>query len=316
MNHILAYCALNELRLSRLNISRDLNNVNLFRNEAHCSISANGVRVLRKSDWIDEIRLNFFIQFTEATIKSYNLCDLDFEVIVNFNDGPQNDSKETRFCFARPRNSPHICIPDSHLLRTASICSQIGNVDIPFEEKIDKAVFCGSDTGAKHNGSVQRIDLCRKYRYSQLVDAKITNFVEFPFEDDIAGPYTTIADQLKYKYILNINGNTTSWERLIWAMKSNSICIYVRPPSHQDEISWYYHMFDVVQGVVYVDQDCIEHFMAQMGNDKNYIQSIKNCQKYLANTLDKPDVHAAYFSSILKAYNSYYNGGADVQELS
>lgn len=316
MNHILAYCALNEFNLSRLNISREPQNTTLLKNEIHCSISRDGVCVLRKSDFIDEIRLNFFIQFTEETIRQYNLCDLDFEAIVNFNDGPQNDSKETRLCFARPRKSPHICIPDSHLPRTSNICNQIEAVDIPLEEKLDKAVFYGSDTGAKYNGSVQRIDFCRRYRYSSRVDAKITNFVEFPFEDAIAGPYTSIANQLKYKYILNINGNTTSWERLIWAMKSNSICIYVRPPSYQDEISWYYHMFDMIQGVIYVDDDCIEHFMAQFGNDKKYIESIKNCQKYLANILDKVDVHAAYFSSILKAYNSYYNGGDDVQKLS
>lgn len=316
MNHVLNYCVFNEFNYSRLNIKRDLNDVNLFRNEIHCSISRDGVRVLRKSNWIDEIRLNFFIQFTSATIKQYNLSDLNFEAIVNFNDGPQNDSKETRLCFARPRNSPHICIPDSHLPRVVSICNHIESIDTPLEEKLDKAVFYGSDTGAKHNGSVQRINLCRRYRYHPRVDARITNFVEFPFEDEIAGPYTSIADQLKYKYILNINGNTTSWERLIWAMKSNSVCIYVRPPSYQDEISWYYHMFDILQGVIYVDEYSIQEFMVKIGTDKNYIQSIKNCQKYLANILDKPDIHTAYFSAILKSYNSHYNGGGDVQKLS
>jgi hypothetical protein len=314
MKHILAYCYLNEFNLSRLNIRRELGDVNLFRNEIHCSISRDGVRVLRSSDWVDEIRLNFFIEFTSETIRQYNLSDLDFEAVVNFNDGPQNDSKETRLCFARPRNSPHICIPDSHLPRTVSICNQINNVDIPLEEKLNKAIFRGSDTGAKHNGSVQRIELCKRYRGSQNVDAKITNFVESPFQDDIAGPYTSISDQLKYKFILNVNGNTTSWERLIWAMKSNSVCLFVRPPSYQDEISWYYHIFDIVQGVVYVDESSVSNFISQFGEDKNYLQSLKACQKNLANALGSADVHAGYFSSILKIYNSYYNGGEDIKK--
>ena len=316
MNQILLYCFLNEFNHYRLNIRRDLQSISLFRNEIHCSISRDGVRVLRSSEWVDEIRLNFFIQFTAETIRHHNLSDLDFEAIVNFNDGPQNDSKETRLCFARPRNSPHICIPDSHLPRTAGICRQISSVDIPFDEKIDKAIFRGSDTGAKHNGSVQRIDLCKRYRGSEKVDAKITNFVESPFQDDIAGPYTNIADQLKYKFILNVNGNTTSWERLIWAMKSNSICLFVRPPSYQDEISWYYHLFDVMQGVLYVDDSSISNFITQFGEDKKYLQALKTSQKYLADILDKPDVHAAYFSAVLKTYNSYYNGAGDVQKLS
>lgn len=314
MNQVLAYCVLNEFNHLRLNINRDLKNVNIFNNEIHCSISNEGVRVLRKADRVDELRLNFFIEFVKLTIEKHNLCDLNFEAIVNFNDGPQNDSKETRLCFARSRNSPHICMPDSHLARTINICGQIEKMDIPIDEKIDQAVFYGSDTGAKHNGSVQRLNLCRKYKHHQRIKAKITNFVEFPFEDEIAGPYTSISDQLKYKYILNINGNTTSWERLIWAMKSNSLCIYVRPPSFQDEISWYYHIFDIMQGVVYVDEDSIEQFIVQFGNDKNYIQSLKNCQKYLANILDKADVHVAYFSAILRAYNSFYNGGEDVKK--
>lgn len=314
MNRLLAYCFLNEFNHSRLNISRNLKDVNIFNNEIHCLISNEGVRVLRKSDRIDELRLNFFIQFVSLTIQKYNLCDLNFEAIINFNDGPQNDSKETRLCFARPRNSPHICIPDSHLPRTISICEQIEKIDIPFDEKIDQAVFYGSDTGIKYQESVQRLNLCRRYKYSDRIKAKITNFVEFPFEDEIAGPYTSISDQLKYKYILNINGNTTSWERLIWAMKSNSLCIYVRPPSFQDEISWYYHIFDIIQGVVYVDENSIDNFIIEFGNDKNYIQSLKNCQKYLANILDKAEIHMAYFSSILKAYNSFYNGGEDVKK--
>lgn len=314
MNQLLLYCFLNEFNHYRLNIIRDLQNVSLFRNEIHCSISRDGVRVLRSSEWVDEIRLNFFIQFTAETIRQHNLSDLDFEAIVNFNDGPQNDSKETRLCFARPRNSPHISIPDSHLPRTVSICNQISSVDIPIDEKIGKAIFRGSDTGAKHNGSVQRINLCKRYRGSEKVDAKITNFVESPFEDDIAGPYTSISDQLKYKFILNVNGNTTSWERLIWAMKSNSVCLFVRPPSHQDEISWYYHLFDIMHGVVYVDECSVSNFVTQFVEDKKYLQMVKTSQKYLADILGKADVHAAYYSAILKSYNSYYNGEGEVKK--
>lgn len=307
MNLLIQHCLNSEFAPLRLNVKKNLADISLFKNEIHCLISDCKVNVLRSSEFVDNMRLDFFVKFTEMVLSSYQMNDLSFEVIVNFNDGPQNDSEETRFCFARPRHSPHICIPDSHLFKTISICNAIENIDIEFDKKLNTAVFFGSDTGAHYNNSVQRINLCRRYKNSDLVKAKITNFVEFPFEDEISAAHTSIQDQLKHKYILNINGNTTSWERLIWALKSNSVCLFVRPPSYQDEISWYYHIFDLVQGVLYVDEYSIESFVKSAGSDEKYIQSIKTAQKNLANYLDKIDVHAFYYSEVLKKYNSFYN---------
>jgi hypothetical protein len=69
-----------------------------------------------------------------------------------------------------------------------------------------------------------------------------------------------------------------------------------------------------MHGVVYVDECSVSNFVTQFVEDKKYLQMVKISQKYLADILGKADVHAAYYSAILKTYNSYYNGGEDIKK--
>jgi len=302
------YCVLNEVDSNRINLPKNISNTELHTNEAQFLISRGELYTERCSAKTDELRVSFFIDFTSQVLKHYSLNHLNFKFIVNFNDGPENDSKETRLCFARPRNSPHICVPDSHLGRTVSICDSLESIDKPFDQKINKVSFFGSDTGRKYkDGSVQRVNFCQRYKNSENVIAKITNFVEHPFDDSIYSNPVSIKDQLDYKYILNINGNTTSWERLIWAMNSNSLCLFLRPPSHQDEISWYYHMFDLAQFFITLDSDSIENFLGSAVDWQSEMQAFKNHQKNISKCLASIDFHAHYYAQVLLNYNQIYN---------
>ena len=302
------YCLLNEVDSRRINLPKNISNAELHSNEAQFFVSSGELRVERSNSRIDKLRLDFFIDFTSQVLKHYSLNNLNFKFIANFNDGPENDCKETRLCFARPRNSPHICVPDSHLGRTVSICNSLESIDKPFDQKINKVSFFGSDTGRKYkDGSVQRVNFCQKYKNSENVIAKITNFVEQPFDDSIYSRSVSIKDQLDYKYILNINGNTTSWERLIWAMNSNSFCLFLRPPPHQDEISWYYHMFDLTQFFITLDSDSIENFLDSTIGWQDEMQAFKNHQKNISKCLADIDFHAHYYAQVLLNYNQIYN---------
>ncbi|MEY4570989.1 MAG: hypothetical protein RLZ10_182 [Bacteroidota bacterium] len=310
MNHFQKYCLLNEIDLNRINLPKNPATTELHKNEAQFFISENGVSLERNSQEIDLLRLNFFIEFTNQVIKHFNL-NINFRCLVNLNDGPENDSTESRLCFARPRKSVHICIPDSHMPRTANICSNLTNIDKPFNQKINKACFFGSDTGRKFlDGEVQRTKFCKKLKQSELVVAKITNFIEQPFQEEIYSKPVSIQDQLNYRFILNINGNTTSWERLIWAMKSNSFCLFLKPPPHQDEISWYYHIFDLSQYFITVDENSIENFIEWADDWRAELESFNEHQKILGNTLAKPDFHAHYYAQVLLNYNQIYNESA------
>lgn len=304
---LIEYCLLNELNSKRINF-HNVDQTELHHNEAQFSILNSKLILNRRSEKIDEFRLSFFQSFTESVINHFKIQDLNFKFILNLNDGPENNAEETRFCFARPRDSQHICVPDPHIPRLNSICEAIPSWDISFDSKINKASFFGSDTGRKYaDGSVQRVKFCKKYKNHPKIDARIVNFVEQPIDTEVFGEAVSILDQLKYKYILNINGNTTSWERLIWAMSSNSFCIFIRPPSHQDEISWYYHIFDIHNSFPMISENEVENFIDWADHNPSELIFLKDRQKNMGKTLANPSFHAQYFANLLANYNIIYN---------
>lgn len=308
MKQFIKYCLLNEIDERRINLPKNIDHCILANNEAQYLIASGNIFKERDGGGLDHIRVNFFEGFTKQVLNNSDLNDLNFKFIVNFNDGPHCEEKETRFFFARPRNSPHICIPDSHLPRVNSIYKNLNQIDIPFDQKINKISFFGSDTGKRYeNGMCQRTNLCKIYKNHEDVIAKITNFVDNETNESIAHPYISIEDQLKYKYILNVNGNTTSWERLIWALCSNSICVFLKPPSQQDEISWYYHIFDIFRPFIYLDELSVENFI--IGSDilQEFLINLKKDQKILGETLAQSSFHAVYYSNVLMNYNKIYN---------
>ena len=192
--------------------------------------------------------------------------------------------------------------------RVDSICKNLNKIDIPLENKINKISFFGSDTGKRYeNGICQRTKLCKMYGGSEHVFAKITNFVDGNIDKPISHPYVSIQDQLKYKFILNVNGNTTSWERLIWTLASNSICVFLKPPSQQNEISWYYHIFDIFRPFIYLEELDVENLI--LGSDilQEFLINLKKDQKILGESLANPNFHAVYYSNVLMNYNKIYN---------
>jgi hypothetical protein len=310
INEYVQYCVFNEFDTRRINLPKDPSNCHLFKNEVQFKIENGVLSIERKGSDIDEFRLGFFTNFTNQVLNSKGLPSLNFKAIISLGDGPENDSTETRLCFARERQSPHVCIPDAHLVKLLHICHDyLPSWDIPFSEKINKACFFGSDTGRKaKDGSIQRIRFCELHKDSDLIDAKITAFVQGPMHPSVYGNPVSIQEQLKYKFIFNINGNTTSWERLIWAMNSNSICIFIKPPSYQNELSWYYHIFDIFRPFPEVDELGAENFLTSLAKNKYLLEDIKNQQKMFGKTLANVNLHARYYSSVLINYHYLYNG--------
>ena len=308
MHQFIKYCLLNEIDERRINLPKNIEECHLDTNEVQYSINSGILTKERDGGQLDGIRVNFFEGFTRQVLNHYQLIDLNFKFIVNLNDGPHHEQFETRFSFARPKNSPHICVPDSHLPRVSSIYKNLNQIDIPLEDKLNKISFFGSDTGKRYeNGICQRTNLCKIYAGHEYIIAKITNFVDGRDDASITHPYISIKDQLKYKFILNVNGNTTSWERLIWSLASNSICIFLKPPIQQDEISWYYHIFDIFRPFIYLDELSLENLIIGSDLFEEFLVNLKKDQKILGESLAQPNFHAVYYSNVLMNYNKIYN---------
>lgn len=91
---------------------------------------------------------------------------------------------------------------------------------IPFEKKQPKLVWRGN-AFQEH-----RLEFIKKYHSHPLCDiGDVRNeSIGLPFHR----PYMTIHDQLKYKYILSMEGNDVA-TNLKWIMYSNSLCFMRRP---------------------------------------------------------------------------------------
>lgn len=239
---------------------------------------------------------------------------LNCKFIVNMCDDIEtSDPSAPRLSYTKRDGSCNILIPDAHYPSVCNIVRQIKGNDKFFENKKDKAIFAGSDTGFyKTANKNQRFQFCYNNRDNPRGNFKITNFVEINKDSfkglEVAKIYASpisIGDQLNYKFIVNINGNSTSWDRLLWAMSSNSLCLYVRPQIAQR--SWYYHLFDLMGGPVYIDQDSWEEIMNCLLENPETADTINGLQIDLARAIANEDNQLEYFRLILEGYNRQYN---------
>jgi hypothetical protein len=90
---------------------------------------------------------------------------------------------------------------------------------IPFTEKVSKIVYAGKyENGSvyKHN-FVNRRDIDKNQRIYLFEDAKSPNLVgNIDF-------YISMEDQIEYKYILDIDGVTATWDAKAWKLASGSV---------------------------------------------------------------------------------------------
>lgn len=93
---------------------------------------------------------------------------------------------------------------------------------IPFKSKINKMVFGGRrDYGSKYNFTDianRTIDMnLRQYFHSPAINK----------ENIVAPNWIERNEMLKYKYVIDIDGNTSTWDATAWKLNSNSVILKV-----------------------------------------------------------------------------------------
>jgi hypothetical protein len=257
----------------------------------------------------DKLRQIMFAALLRKTYQreGYTLPRVKF--ILNLYEGVYVD-KTQRFAYTAKPNSGHILIPDSHNALTVEKIKEVNQFDIPFSAKNKRAVFAGSDTGARRkDGWTMRSLVSYFYRNSTKVRAGISALdadAEKRFDGrisllDISGPPLTIQEQLQNQVILNIDGNSTSWERLLWAMASNSLCVYVKPFDGEAMSSWYYPLLEMTGVVPVIEYDRLEQFMDNDFSADYWQQKIQD-QKVFANYVSSLDTQTKFLAMVLNKY--------------
>lgn len=281
---------------------------NLGSGEFLCRLKNRNINILRVNECDSEnikgihnsslIRLEFVHEiFRECAPKG-----IDIIFILNLHDCPPDGLNMSRICMSRKEDQNHICIPDCHLWQARHMINVISDANIiPIK---NQAVFRGSSTGpAIENNLPQRVNFCNKYKDSKLVDAGISNWVGYDEVKEVTKEYLTPAEQCLYKYIININGNATSWDRLPWIMSSNSICVFIKPKKYF-YTSWYYPYFQEESPFIFQEEDLIEDYIRTLSiyREKEILAKQKNFAYFFAS-----DVHEHYLHNLLARYQEIQN---------
>jgi hypothetical protein len=319
-DNIIAVCIDEEFKNNNVKyIKYFLDKLTLHDGEILLKFENNSLQIVKhKISDDNKWRLSSTIDLILTTIHQYKL-NLNCLAIININDGVPYGEKITRLStVGRHKDSNHIGIPDSlswSLINNGTF-QRILDSDIDFSSKKDMIVFRGADTGkVRDNLLNQRVYFCNKYSDYSKLDSKITNLIGYSKEfleasniniDSIIGNQLSTNDQLKYKYILYIYGNSVSTDRLLWNLASNSITIQLEPLDFEYDYIWY-HKFLLDNEIIpsLSENNFIENFDHFINNQD--LENLKNRQKTFANLLIQKDINIEYTKEVLLKYNTLYN---------
>ena len=312
IEEIAEYCAFKEEECYQNITFSNLEKSKLKKQEMLIEIKDSNFRIINAHDTQDRIRMNY-LNFA-LNNSGIDFSKINFKAIINLDDDvPDFESDAPRICLSKRKGHGNILIPDSHCFALKDHKKNIDQMrnKIDFDKKINQMIFSGSDTGVfKCADKNQRFQFCLNNK--DKGNFKITQFVEIEKNSlnnydwqSVASDRVSIEDHLKFKFILNINGNTTSWERLLWVMYSDSLCVWLKPQAEQ--MSWYYHMFDLFGGPVMVSENDWEDVINFYIKNESFAKHVCDHQTNLASNIMNDKIHLLYLKLAIERYNKQYN---------
>lgn len=157
------------------------------------------------------------------------------------------------------------------------------NISDPYqwEEKANKISFFGVTTGDRDPTKNMRIKICNWSRENRdISEFYLTRIAQMspdivmnriPYAREMFANYVDQEHQYVNKILLSVDGNTASWDRLMWIMKSKSL-----PFKYESqEILWYYPLLQDRTHFVEVSLNSMrqhgEYYMANPNEAKHII---------------------------------------------
>ena len=181
--------------------------------------------------------------------------------------------------------------------------------DIKFKDKIGKLVWRGTTTGEGNDEfsfENNRLLCIKKYYNHYKCNIGFSEVVQnVNIDSKYIKKSLKIFEQLKYKYILSIEGNDVA-SGLKWQLYSNSI-VFMRKPkivswAMEDKLKPYIHYIPIKDDF----SDCIEQISWCENNQDKCNEIIKNANNYIEQFLDKKKETIIHFL-VLKKYFDLVN---------
>ncbi len=229
-----------------------------------CKIRANRAYWKFSSIRNDESRNKVIRNFIEELLEKYPLPNMDF--IISTEDGVHHNSKYPLFAFAaNTKSKKNVCLfPDFEALAGMDFRPLLGYAaEFPWKKKINKMFFRGAGTGQfdPENPNCFGNDRARVVLFSHdhpsMLEADLTDVYQGPIAgllSRIGKPLVAsipVRDHFKYKYLLDVDGNSTTYSRCRWILVSNSVLLKVS----SDLTQWYYKLLMPFVNYIPIQQD-------------------------------------------------------------
>jgi len=265
-------------------------------------------------------RLRMLMYACKLLCKHYFLPDVDF--VISLHDSIDTTKFPSLpapvFTFARNKHHPSLVLfPDPEAIGGYSlILEKVEKAKelYPFDKKIKKAFWRGATTGG-----IYSINNWKNYPRAiltlfseenpSLLDAKFTHVLQTvpgePLEERLSklgliAPPVSVPDHLAYKYLVDIDGNSCTYSRLVWILHSNSLCLKQESPNEL----WYYSLLQPYVHYLPFKED-MSDFAKQFAwaelHPKETLQMIDNANTLAKEALTQEDVFQ-YIYELLKAY--------------
>lgn len=263
-----------------------------------------------------------------AAIEKLNeLIDLpDVDFIVSLEDGFNADVGIPLFVYAKSKEAASlILIPDFKALTGYPRLRQqieMENEKWPWENKTTKALWRGSTTGGWLSSlnwdqmARVRLALISK-NHPEKIDARITGIVQCDPEipnliksKGLTGRVMSQPEHIKYKYLIDVDGNSCSFERYFWLLLSNSLTFKQMTPN----IQWYYGALKPYEHFIPIKEDLsdlVEKIHWAQTHDSEAKQIANNATAFIQNELTIEDTYV-YMAHLLKEYAKRQQGWIDL----
>lgn len=287
----------------------DLNVVRFTVSNRHLSFAVNNKTLDRRQ--FRQI-LAFFTKLNDLV----PLPDVDF--MVSMEDGFSEDLglNYPLMVYAKAKSADGLLlIPDFKALVGYNTLRQRmteGGKKYPWDKKKPQAFWRGATTGgyltlANWDQFARTKLVLLSLKHPQEVDARINKFVqcdpavpELLQAKGMRGNTVDQMDHLKYKYLIDVDGNTCTFERCFWELLSNSLLFKQETPN----IQWYYGALKPFEHYVPVKEDLsdlLEKLAWAKAHDAEAQQIAENATAFVKQNLNAEDSFI-YMAYLLQEY--------------
>ena len=216
------------------------------------------------------------------------------EVPVDLGDGSGPDRPESVLCFARRIGTRHALLPNPYLLQRRR------RVPKPkaWASKSDTMYFRGADTGSADVDRNTRVMLCRTAATLPRTDCRLTRLVQGSAEfhaqirqEGLVGRRASLSDMNAHRFLVDTDGNTTSWDRYMWTGTFGGVPILFEPTWEE---CWHGQLVDG-ENCLRADRASLGEVLQRLRADDALAQRIAaGASKLVATTLSPAGVQGLF----------------------